>query len=341
MRALILSGGGARGAYEAGVAVSLLEHEDFELVCGASIGAINGALIAQGDRGELERVWRAMASLGVIRLAPEIEAVAELVADLQRLNADDIPARATALLKLYQLHVAISSNPDMMRLLGALSSEPVVEALTQRLRFGWLKRTLIVSATNITRAAPEAFYHFVGFNADEQELEFKAKQSTAHRLTPDNYVSAVCASAAVPGAFQPVTIATEEGVVNQYLDGSITNSLVSQAIDAGASDLTVISMDHIGLRPPNLELASIADIALAVQEIRSERILEGDLRLCRSVNKAVLTGSAPGKRFISIRTICPQAPLGLTVIQFDDQELIDAAFEQGLREGALIGERAS
>jgi predicted acylesterase/phospholipase RssA len=154
-------------------------------------------------------------------------------------------------------------------------------------------------------------------------------------------VSAVCASAAVPGAFQPVTIETEKGVVNQYLDGSITNSLVSQAIDAGASDLTVISMDHIGLRPPNLELASIADIALAVQEIRSERILEGDLRLCRSVNKAVLTGSAPGKRFISIRTICPQAPLGLTVIQFDDQELIDAAFEQGLREGALIGERAS
>src|SRR5215469_14684731 len=103
MRALILSGGGARGAYEAGVAVSLLEHEDFELVCGASIGAINGALIAQGDRGELERVWRSMASLGVIRLAPEIEAVAELVADLQRLNGDDIPARATALLKLYQL----------------------------------------------------------------------------------------------------------------------------------------------------------------------------------------------------------------------------------------------
>jgi len=52
MRALILSGGGARGAYEAGVAVSLLEHEDFELACGASIGAINGALIAQGDLKE-------------------------------------------------------------------------------------------------------------------------------------------------------------------------------------------------------------------------------------------------------------------------------------------------
>ncbi|MBV8367155.1 MAG: patatin-like phospholipase family protein [Candidatus Eremiobacteraeota bacterium] len=339
MRALILSGGGARGAYEAGVAISLLEQEDFEIICGASIGAINGALIAQGDLKELERVWRSMASLGVIRLAPEIEAVAALVSDLHQTDA--LPQRAAAILKLYQLHSAISANGDLTRLLGALSSEPVVQALANRLRFAWLKRTLVVSTTNITRGTAEAFYHFAGFNKSEQEADFRASQPASHRLTPDNYVPAVCASAAVPGAFQPVTIATDEGTAHQYLDGSISNDLVSQAIDAGASDLTVIYMDRADLRPPNVDLSSIADIGLAVQEIRQERILESDLRLCRTVNKAVLAGTAPGKRFVSIRTICPQTPLRLSVIQFDDQELMDAAFDQGMHEGALLGKRAS
>ena len=77
MKALILGAGGARGAYEAGVAISLLRSEDFEIVCGASIGAVNGALIAQGDLVELERIWRTIASLGVIRLAPEVAEVAK------------------------------------------------------------------------------------------------------------------------------------------------------------------------------------------------------------------------------------------------------------------------
>lgn len=49
MKALILSGGGARGAYEAGAALALLQHERFDIICGTSIGAINGAFIAQDD----------------------------------------------------------------------------------------------------------------------------------------------------------------------------------------------------------------------------------------------------------------------------------------------------
>ncbi|HEU5478748.1 MAG TPA: patatin-like phospholipase family protein, partial [Candidatus Tumulicola sp.] len=59
MKALVLSGGGAHGAYEAGVAQSLLQRERFDVICGVSIGAINAALIAAGkDAGSLERFWR-------------------------------------------------------------------------------------------------------------------------------------------------------------------------------------------------------------------------------------------------------------------------------------------
>lgn len=48
-RALVLSGGGAKGAFEAGAAYHLIVHRgcDFTEIAGTSVGAINGALIAQ------------------------------------------------------------------------------------------------------------------------------------------------------------------------------------------------------------------------------------------------------------------------------------------------------
>ena len=56
--ALILSGGGARGAYEVGVFKALKEHGViFDLVIGTSIGAINAACIAQDDFERWEQMW--------------------------------------------------------------------------------------------------------------------------------------------------------------------------------------------------------------------------------------------------------------------------------------------
>jgi NTE family protein len=48
-RSLVLSGGGAKGAFEAGAAYHLIVHRgcDFTEIAGSSVGAINGALLAQ------------------------------------------------------------------------------------------------------------------------------------------------------------------------------------------------------------------------------------------------------------------------------------------------------
>lgn len=67
--ALVLQGGGALGAYQAGV-FEALDEADLapEWVAGTSIGAINGAIIAGGPRGErLDRLryfWRSVAKPG-------------------------------------------------------------------------------------------------------------------------------------------------------------------------------------------------------------------------------------------------------------------------------------
>ncbi len=59
-RALVLSGGGGRGAYHVGVLRFLEEHEWFpDIVVGTSIGAVNGAAIASGHNAHsLWALWR-------------------------------------------------------------------------------------------------------------------------------------------------------------------------------------------------------------------------------------------------------------------------------------------
>src|ERR1700685_3734806 len=78
VRALILSGGGARGAYEAGVAAALAEQMNFDIVCGTSIGAVNGFAVAQGMADQLEAIWREAAELNVAPYRPEVEALIRL-----------------------------------------------------------------------------------------------------------------------------------------------------------------------------------------------------------------------------------------------------------------------
>src|SRR5262245_28916052 len=56
---LVLSGGGAKGAWEAGAAAALVEAGlPIALVAGSSAGALNGAMIAAGRVERLDALWR-------------------------------------------------------------------------------------------------------------------------------------------------------------------------------------------------------------------------------------------------------------------------------------------
>ena len=59
--ALVLSGGGAKGAYEAGVAATFVERGlPIRLVAGSSAGALNAAMVASGRADRLEALWRSV-----------------------------------------------------------------------------------------------------------------------------------------------------------------------------------------------------------------------------------------------------------------------------------------
>jgi predicted acylesterase/phospholipase RssA len=65
-RALVLSGGGARGAYEAGIVGALAAADGvsdgmplpgYGLVAGTSIGALNGWFVATGQYQRMRELW--------------------------------------------------------------------------------------------------------------------------------------------------------------------------------------------------------------------------------------------------------------------------------------------
>lgn len=59
--ALVLSGGGSRGAYQCGVWQALEELGiKIDIVVGVSVGAINGAMVIQGDVVKTANLWRQM-----------------------------------------------------------------------------------------------------------------------------------------------------------------------------------------------------------------------------------------------------------------------------------------
>jgi NTE family protein len=57
-RALVLSGGGSKGAFEAGFIKALSEAGlHFDLITGTSIGALNGALLVMGKKEAFDDLW--------------------------------------------------------------------------------------------------------------------------------------------------------------------------------------------------------------------------------------------------------------------------------------------
>lgn len=62
-RALVLSGGGAKGAYELGVYKALKRLRiRIDIITGTSIGALNGAVLVTGDYRKAKKLWLKMSS---------------------------------------------------------------------------------------------------------------------------------------------------------------------------------------------------------------------------------------------------------------------------------------
>lgn len=152
---LVLSGGGAKGAYEAGVAAELVEHRvPIRLVAGSSAGALNAAMIADGRVGRLEALWRGLTRDRVYSLRPRVFFAGLLPGWLTLLTLD----RAGSLFDPAPLRDLIDSSIDLDRVRASPVRLLVVTTdLARREQRIFDNRTVSREALMAAAAVPGAF----------------------------------------------------------------------------------------------------------------------------------------------------------------------------------------
>ncbi len=233
--AIVLSGGGARGAYEAGVihyirtALSLpAKNRRFDIYTGSSVGAINACFMASTAH----------------QLDYQGQGIHLFWSKLQQ---DDVYRRDTKALMNFIKHSTKSMLSNLsfgvknsrFHYRGFLDNTPLMETLTDKINFKRLhdniqkhhSGALAVIATNVMTGKAELFIdknqsvHFTG-----------AKRAHLNPIT----ASHALASSAIPIIFRPVLI---EQI--PYIDGGLRlNTPLSPALQLGADRILTIGLHH-------------------------------------------------------------------------------------------------
>src|SRR5262249_9947812 len=110
--AIVFSGGGAKGAWEAGVAAALIERGvPVRVVAGSSAGALNAVMVADGRLDRLESLWRSLTRDQVYSLRPSVVFAGLLPGWLTALSL----AHATSLLDPARLRALLAATLDLDR----------------------------------------------------------------------------------------------------------------------------------------------------------------------------------------------------------------------------------
>ena len=169
VRALILSGGGGRGAFHAGVYKYLMrkhklnldpDHTDVwepQIIVGTSIGAVNGAAIAQGMSAEqLVDVWKSLEEKDIQGLPPGMRGIARWAARAIFKEVMDT--------RLSPIHPAEATSPTPSEFWPPLPLLP-----------NWIAERLVGRWINLLDTGPLRKTLYTRFGLDEERLAASKK----------------------------------------------------------------------------------------------------------------------------------------------------------------------
>jgi NTE family protein len=256
--AVVLAGGGARGAYEMGALSALLPYLDARgerprVIVGTSVGAINAAYLASTAHDPV---------------ASAIDAGERLWSEI---GFDDV---LRPLLSPAELARALGSVGEFLRLPGArlwslLDSAPLAATLRTRVRVGRIhgnvtRRVLHAAAVVATSARQGATVVFHDGGGRVRPDRGRAIDYVQSRIGLDH----VRASAAIPGVFPAVRVSRPAAAAGWYFDGGTRlNTPIKPALALGADRVVVIALNSLRSasvrgRPQALDGAS--EVAQAV-----------------------------------------------------------------------------
>ena len=236
--AIVLSGGGARGAYEAGVLAYLFEHVypelppgfEFDIVSGTSVGAIHAGFLAASSHLEpaeraraLVEIWQGMALDNVLKLSPS--------------DWFGIPMRALGIKAL--MRGGREHRPDVIG--GLVDLSPLERLVEEQIPWDHLRgnldagrpRALCVACTDVHTGLVTVFVDSDEFDSSPWEAD-----SYAHAIRAEITPRHVRASAAIPFLFPAVRIGE-----SYYLDGGLrVNTPLSPVLRMRADKVLVIGL---------------------------------------------------------------------------------------------------
>jgi predicted acylesterase/phospholipase RssA len=341
-RALVLSGGGARGAYQAGIIESLASQSDardgtpllpYGLVCGTSIGALNGYFVATGQYTTLRELWFSVAQQQPIQLKREFAKI-----------TNDNSGVGSRIWQAVHLAAGLHSNVK-----GVIDGGHLRDWMAQYVN---PSRAVVMpfvwTVTNLTTQRPEFFYLLP--DQPDRELREATIHALAITLGPDTVIrpatqeiliDALRASAAVPLAFDPVVLPNVNGTLQEYVDGGVTANTPVGMARAAAHAIDVVFMDPV---IESFTYNNALDVTFGVFGAMQRRILEADLRAAflETFGKRAFGTDIPTtlqSQFaetlydVDIATIRPKDELPVDVNGFDDQPRIVQTYEIGRADG--------
>jgi NTE family protein len=349
---LILSGGGARGAYEAGVLTYIADAlpdllRRVRVITGSSVGAVNTIFLAShgmtpASTHELARLWRSLTIDDMLSVS-SMSALKLLGAAPLRLLNIGLSSPATGLLNAKGLWRKVSSQIRWSRIHNNVTSG----------RFD----AIAVAATDINSGGTHLFVDA----ADKLGIK-EGQISEVHAIPTRLSLRHVLASAAIPLLFSPVQLQDR-----WYMDGGVRhNTPLSPALHLGAQSLLIVTVG--GMRAPT-SLAGFPGIGQVVGKLLDSIFLDRvafDIDRLSRINdiveaatslgpdetsrfhEALATIGRPGYRKIPFAAVRPQADLGAlasemirtskTVSSFSFLRVLSALFED---DGGTSGDAAS
>jgi NTE family protein len=299
---LVVSGGGARAAYEVGVLKALRqhlrqpEHNPFPLLCGVSGGAINAAGLALSAENfaegvdQLESFWSTLATT-----------------DVYRTDVWGVTASGGRWLAGLAGGWLFGSGPGAF-----LDNTPLRQRLSRQFDFSHLERGVAAHALHALSITCSGYLsgQCVSFFQGRADLEpwHRPQRGGAHvSLGVDH----ILASMAVPFLFPAVKLHRE-----YFGDGAMRElAPLSPAIHLGADRILVVSTGPMaareGDRNPAQRYPSVADTAGHVLAGIYVDSLSADLERMRQVNR--LINCVPEERRLAENI--PWRPIDLMVIE--------------------------
>jgi len=326
--ALVLSGGAARGAFQAGVICALAERggiadgqplHPYGLVCGSSIGAINAWFVSTGHYTALRRAWSALAAANIVALKRKYAAITK--------------PGAFGGERLYDyLHLALGVAEHEQAI---AQSEPILKWMAEHMDpQAPVVTPMVWAVTNMTTQSGEYFYRLppamVGQipPAIEHALHVTLGASTVIRPAADELLHrALLASAAVPVLFDPVVLPMVDGSTAVYVDGSIVASAAVSIARTIASNVDVILVDAQSGRStyPNALAVVVGAYATMQRDILETAMREIYFQALENRAYAVKPGDSRSR----IRYLRPAQSLTSDVNAFTDQAELDTMFALG------------